>query len=585
MLMRVRGRVAALAAACAGVCVGSAHAAPPQGFQSDSAFAGSYAARAVTSVPATTQRVSCYTPQVLYAGSLSPSQGYPDGGSTPCAGAATTGELIGPFGTQNVANPPLRVKDFSESDLHVDPTNPQHLIAVSKWFVNSEGYNHLAGFYESYDGGATWPQQGHVPGYEGWTDNSDPVGAFDPWGNFYAVLLPYMFRYLVTGEHFFLAPDVNPALSRSGMAVAVRPRGAATPAAWNVLHNGAPDLIRRTPFNGAQVFDKQWIAIDRNPRSRHFGRVYISWAIGTSDAGLRIYVSYSDARRNGTHTNWSAPKRVMQQRRGVGDNGSLPRVTPDGRVWLATSSTVSFGAPFTMSFTSSRDGGRTWAKRRVIVRHNVDGYKNTTFRSAFGEAFEVGTRKVGRFYPLYAVYENSTSNGPTGALRPRLVRRRRALARTAAGERQPGRRRGAAAEHRRRAERTRCGGVLRSPAPVPGTRHAGSDGRGAPVRSAGAVRAGELLHQHGNPVLHAGAQAARSQHPAFTAHLGSPALLPAPGVHLHERHVSRRLLRRRLARRLHLHDVGRDVQRRRGEPRLPPAAAGLEAPDPVAGSA
>jgi len=41
----------------------------------------------------------------------------------------------------------------------------------------------------------------------------------------------------------------------------------------------------------------------------------------------------------------------------------------------------------------------------VIVRHNVDGYRNTTFRGAFGEAFFVGPRKVGRFYPLYAAYE------------------------------------------------------------------------------------------------------------------------------------------------------------------------------------
>jgi hypothetical protein len=413
MLMRVRGRIAAVAAVCAGVCAGSAHAAPPQGFQSDADFAASFGAHAVAAVPATTQRVSCYTPEVFYQGGLTPSQGFPDGGSTLCAGAANTGELIGPFPTQNVANPPLRVKDFSESDLHVDPTNPQHVIGISKWFVNSEGYNHLTGFYESFDGGATWPQQGHIPGYEGWTDNSDPVGAFDPWGNFYAVVLPYMFRYLSTGEHFFLASDVNPALPRSGMGIAVRPRGATTPASWLVTHNGAPDLVRRTPFNGALVFDKQWIAIDTNPRSKHFGRVYVSWAIGTSDAGLRIYVSYANARRNGTHTNWSTPKRVMEQKRGIGDNGSLPRVTPDGRVWLATSSTVSFGAPFTMSFTSSGDGGRTWAKRRVIVRHNVDGYKNTTFRSAFGEAFDVGKRKVGRFYPLYAVYENSSPNGPT----------------------------------------------------------------------------------------------------------------------------------------------------------------------------
>ena len=174
MLMRVRRRIAALAALCAGMCAATANGAPPQGFQSDADFAASYAARAVTSVPATTQRVSCYTPEVLYQGSLGPSQGYPDGGSTPCLGAATTGELVGPFPTQDESNPAQRVKDFSESDLHVDPTNPQHLIGVSKWFVNAEGYNHLTGFFESYDGGATWPQQGHIPGYEGWTDNSDP---------------------------------------------------------------------------------------------------------------------------------------------------------------------------------------------------------------------------------------------------------------------------------------------------------------------------------------------------------------------------------------------------------------------------
>jgi hypothetical protein len=419
MLMRVRGRIAAAASLCALTCVTGAHAAPapPQGFQSDASFAASYAQHAVTSVPATTQLVSCYTPEVLYQGSLTPSQGYPDGGSTPCAGAATTGELPGPFPTQNTSNPPLRVKDFSESDLHVDPTNPRHVIAVSKWFVNVEGYNHLDGFFESYDGGATWPQQGHIPGFEGWTDNSDPAGAFDPWGNFYAVVLPYVFSYLRTGEHFFLSPDVNPALPRSGIGIAVRPHGAATPASWNVTRNGGPDLVARTPFNGSSTFDKPWIAIDTNRHSRHFGRVYVSWAIGASDEGLRVFVSYADARRNGTHTNWSTPKRVLEQAPGFGENGSLPHVTPDGRVWISTSSTRGLGAPFTMSLTSSRDGGRTWARRRVIIRHNVDGYNNTTFRSAFGEAFGVGTRKVGRFYPLYAVYENTVSGINTLFLR------------------------------------------------------------------------------------------------------------------------------------------------------------------------
>ena len=235
MLMPVKGRIAAVVAACGGVCVPVAHAAPPQGVQSDAAFAASYVQRGVTSVPATTQRVSCYTPEVSYDGSVLPGLGFPDGGSTPCAGAATTGENIGPYATQDVANAPLRAKDFSESDLHVDPANPRHLIGVSKWIVNSEGYNHLTGFFESFDGGATWPQLGHVPGYEGWTDNSDPAGAFDPWGNFYVVVLPYMFSYASDGSHGFLADNVNPTLPRSGIGVAVRPKGAATADAWNVV--------------------------------------------------------------------------------------------------------------------------------------------------------------------------------------------------------------------------------------------------------------------------------------------------------------------------------------------------------------
>jgi hypothetical protein len=410
MLMHVRGRIAALVAVCAGVCTPAAYAAPPQGFQSDAAFAASYAQRGVGSVSATTQRVSCYAPAVHYLGSLSPLQGYPDGGSTLCTGRATTGENIGPYPTQEVANPPLVVKDHSESDLHVDPTNPQHLIGISKWFVNGEGYNHLAGFFESFDGGLTWPQQGHIPGYEGWTDNSDPAGAFDPWGNFYAVVLPYMFDYLPSGSHYFLSPDVNPALPRSGMGIAVRPHGAAAATAWNVRHGGNLDLVARTPFAGAVIFDKQWLTVDTYPRSRHRGRVYVAWGVGENDSGLRIYLSYADARANGTHTNWSRPRVVLRQARGVGDNGALLRVTPDGTVWLAMASFRGFGAPLAMSFTSSRNGGRTWQPRRLIVRHDVDGYPNTTFRAAFGEAFAVGPRKVGRFYPLYAAYEQTRAN-------------------------------------------------------------------------------------------------------------------------------------------------------------------------------
>ena len=137
--------VAIVTVALLGVPSGISAGGPPG--QPDAAFAASYAANAVTNVSATTQRVSCYAPEVTYFATLGSNQGYADGGMSPCGGAATTGEDPGPYATQDVSNPAMRVKDHSESDIRVDPANPMHLIGQSKWFVNSEGYNHLLGFY------------------------------------------------------------------------------------------------------------------------------------------------------------------------------------------------------------------------------------------------------------------------------------------------------------------------------------------------------------------------------------------------------------------------------------------------------
>ena len=79
--------------------------------------------------------------------------------------------------------------------------------------------------WRSFDGGKTWPVQGHVPGYEGWTDNTDPVGAFDPWGNFYSLVLPYQFYYDKFGGHKFDngTNQTNPALPPEAIAVSVHP--------------------------------------------------------------------------------------------------------------------------------------------------------------------------------------------------------------------------------------------------------------------------------------------------------------------------------------------------------------------------
>src|SRR5713101_3320929 len=161
---------------------------------------------------------------------------------------ATTGEDIGltAYQTQSGSNAgypagtPMLVKDHSESDLRVDPINSLHLIGSSKWFASPEGYNHLLGFYESFDGGKTWPTQGHVPGYEGWTDNTDPVGAFDGYGNYYEFVLGYQFYYNPDGSHNFsigTPQEPNPSLAAEVVAVAVHLHGSTRATSWITTRN------------------------------------------------------------------------------------------------------------------------------------------------------------------------------------------------------------------------------------------------------------------------------------------------------------------------------------------------------------
>ena len=74
----------------------------PQGMQTDDSFRNSFGVNHVTNVFATTQQVSCYTPEVPFAVSDGPVDWY--SGETPCNGAATTGEDLGPYSTQQGSN-------------------------------------------------------------------------------------------------------------------------------------------------------------------------------------------------------------------------------------------------------------------------------------------------------------------------------------------------------------------------------------------------------------------------------------------------------------------------------------------------
>lgn len=382
----------------------------PQGVQSDAAYASSYQSNHVTNLFVTSRQTSCYVPEV------------PAPGNVPCPGA-TTGEDVGPYSQQATSMPgypaptPMLVTDHSESDIQVDPTNPMHLIGSSKWFTGAGGYNHLVGFYESWDGGATWPVMGHVPGYEGFTDNTDPAGAFDAYGNYYEALLPYQFFYDKSGHRKYeTGNEPNPGIDNEAVSVAVRPHGATGARDWITTHNGRPDNVFVTNAGLGQEPDKEWIAIDRNPtvhgtRNPNFNRIYFTF-VNFNGHGSKPYVSTAVANPNGTHSDWTPPV-LLPTGNGASNNNTYlyPRVDPDGVVYTPVVNYVSQTGSCCVDIyvDYSADGGVTW-NGPLLAASGIHtpplsgaGYENTTFEDGIEESFNVGS------HALYLAYESKSS--------------------------------------------------------------------------------------------------------------------------------------------------------------------------------
>ena len=391
----------------------------PQGIQSNNSYAGSVAA--VSNVFATTQKTSCYRPEVPYFSTYTPeNDGY--SGMSGCGGASNTGEDIGtsPYPTQAGSNSccpaagPMLVKDHAESDLRIDPTNPKHLIGQSKWIVSPEGYNHLLGFYESFDGGQKWSVQGHVPGYEGWTDNTDPIGAFDSYGNFYSLVLPYQFYYNSDGTHNFSTGSLepNPSLPAEAITVAVRPHGALAANDWITTHNGSNlDYVASYDSLGNGP-DKQWLTIDTNPASKHFNRIYAMW-VDFHFLTPVPFVSYADAKWDGTHTDWSAPQQLPSSPHNPqGVTYLLPHVDGNGVVYTSlTNFNPKQGYCCVQIFVDkSSDGGATWSVAGTVGSNIAPPpyhYANTQFRDGIENSFTVGAlANANGVYPLYVAYED-----------------------------------------------------------------------------------------------------------------------------------------------------------------------------------
>jgi len=403
---RKSAAVLALTAAVTGVIAASAASSP-----SSSTYAESN--EGIVNTFATTKQTSCYTPEVPFFVSLGPALGYT--GMSACNGASTTGENLGPYPTQAGSNPgypaatPMLVKDHSESDIRVDPTNPDHVIGTSKWFVSAEGYNHQLGFYEKSPA-SPWIE-GHIPGYEGWTDNTDPVGAFDTFGNFWFLDLAYQFFYDKNGGHNFTvgkSQEPNPVQPAEVIGASVRPHGSTAATQWGAPQ---PDIVAAYDSVGNEP-DKQWITVDRSTSpTSHTNRIYAMW-VDFHFVTPVPYVSYADASMIGTHTPWSTPQKLPEPpHTPTGATYLLPHVAPNGDIYTTVTNfdPAHQYASGSIFIDKSTDGGVTWQTVGTpisLAAVTPEIFANTTFRDGIIDTFAVGTHAIGGHYPLYVAYED-----------------------------------------------------------------------------------------------------------------------------------------------------------------------------------
>ncbi len=176
------------------------------------------------------------------------------------------------------------------------------------YFANSEGFT---GYSRSTDGGQTFTDQGALDAASG----GDPAIVWRKAdGNFY-------FGALKNGSlGIWKSTDDCQSFSLVGN-----------------IHSGSSD-------------DKELMAVDNNPASAHYGRLYTVWT--HFDAGGNIYSTYSDD----LGVTWSTPKQVSPT---SSVQGAWPVVAPNGDMFV---SWVQFGSTtIDIEVARSTDGGDTWA--------------------------------------------------------------------------------------------------------------------------------------------------------------------------------------------------------------------------------
>jgi hypothetical protein len=193
----------------------------------------------------------------------------------------------------------------NELAIAVHPTNPNLLLAGSNdykitFLGNTANLQVPSGFFFSADGGGTWID-GELP-LKGSLGGGDPAPAFDAKHN-----------QMVFASLSFVCGQFAPLCSRGNVMFASSPLGpnATAPSGqitWSdqIVANGSA-----SDAGAQQLFlDKEWIAVDNNPSSPHYGNIYITFGQFRTEKGVYdespiMFIKSEDGGRQ-----WTSPVEI-----------------------------------------------------------------------------------------------------------------------------------------------------------------------------------------------------------------------------------------------------------------------------------
>jgi len=258
---------------------------------------------------------------------------------------------------------------MTQSEVHiaVNPNNPNILLGGSNAANNSSTVTYVnQGYYITTNGGQTWYGGDSLPGKPSGVYRSDPVVAFDAYGNMYFNTLEYS--------------------STVGDLVTLKS-----------TDNGLTWPIKVAVPNPGIDEDKNWIAIDVNPASPYFNYIYTAYTeFQSTDPNYRK-LEFSRSTDGGltfsNPVNMSGTSGYLHQgvNLAVGTNGDVVAAFTHYPTSTLTTSHV--------TFAKSTDGGQTWTQQFVV--QNINDIRGNLSKG--GNSIRVNS------FPYIAV---DHSNGP-----------------------------------------------------------------------------------------------------------------------------------------------------------------------------